>query len=434
MDPRVVQLNAAGAALNAAVEAIRTAPDDADLAPLEAAFREAQVEFQRCQGNAELASEAARAPKFTPAPVENPNQLGMEAREVRAYSLIRGIRAAMTGDWSDAGLEREASQAVAQRLGKEPAGFYVPMDVQAEKRADMDTSHATYASNLVATELLGASFIDLLRNKMVVKQAGATMLSGLVGNIAIPRQSGAGTYYWVGATTTADITAETYPTVDQVTMTPHVGGAYTDIGRTLILQSSIDVEAMVRRDIANICALGLDLAALSGTGQTVYPEGIVYASPNTVVGGANGLAPTWANIVDFETQVSVDNADVGAMAYVVNAKTRGYLKATPKVATYSATMMWDSSSPATPVNGYPAFVSNQVRSGLTKGSATTCSEIFFGNWNDLIIGQWGTLDILVDPYTGALAGTVRIRALQDVDVCVRHPESFCYMADALCGA
>jgi hypothetical protein len=86
------------------------------------------------------------------------------------------------------------------------------------------------------------------------------------------------------------------------------------------------------------------------------------------------------------------------------------------------------------VNGYPFHVTNQVSSTLTKGSGTgvgVCSAIFFGNWADLIIGMWGGLDILVDPYTGGTAGTVRVIALQDVDVAVRHAESFAAMLDAL---
>jgi HK97 family phage major capsid protein len=427
---REKQYNAAGEALAKIANVMREASDE-DLPKAEADFRAAQVEFDRCKKNLDLDEEVRGVPEFKPRAVENPNLIGMDVAEAREFSFVKAIRALMSGDWKDAGLEREASAAVAKALGKEARGFYVPMDVQ-QQRA-LTTGDATYAGNLVATDVLGGSFIEMLRNRLAVKQAGATILGGLVGNVAIPRQTGAGTFYWVGATTNAVITGESYPTVDQVTMTPHVGGAYTDVGRSLILQASIDVEAMVRRDLANICALGVDLAGLSGVGTTVYPKGIA-AQDNvgSVVGGTNGAAPTWANMVSLETEVATDNADVENMAYIVNAKTRGYLKSTPKVATYSAEMMWDTRSPLTPLNGYKAVVSNQARSNLTKASGTALSEIFFGNWADLIIGQWGTLDIMVDPYTGATAGTVRLIALEDVDVCVRHGESFSRMADAVC--
>ena len=436
VNERIVQYNAAGEALAAAANRVREATDE-DLATAEAEFRAAQSEFQRCKVNMELDGEARAVPAFKPVPVADPTMLGMSAAEVRQYSLVKALRALMNAKlgepnaWKEAGLEREASEMVARAMGKDPQGFFVPMDVQ--QRAGMTTGDATFAGNLVETSVLGASFIDLLRNRLAVRQAGCTYLGGLVGNIAVPRQTAAGTFYWVGATDNSALTGESHPTVDQVTMTPHVGGAYSDIGRSLILQSSIDVENMVANDIAKICALGIDLAALSGTGLTVYPKGVAaQTNVGSVIGGTDGAAPTWANIVAFETAVAAANADVGSMAYIVNAKTRGYLKSTPKVATYSATMMWDNASPDAPLNGYKTVVSNQARSDLTKGLGTGLSEIFFGNWADLIIGQWGSLDILVDPYTGGTAGTVRIIALQDVDVCVRHGESFARMADAIC--
>jgi HK97 family phage major capsid protein len=427
---RIKQYNAAGEALAASANAVREASDD-ELAAAQAKFLEANAEFQRCSTNLSAEDDARAVAPFTPRPVTDPNTVGLSDGERRDYSIVRGIRAQMTGDWSDAGLEREASEAIAKRIGKDPSGFYVPTEIQDQKRA-MTSGDATYAGDLIQTTVLGSSFIELLRHRLAVVQAGATYLGGLTGNIAVPRQTAAGTFYWVGATDNSVITAESHPTVDQVTMTPHVGGAYTDIGRSLILQSSVDVENMVRNDLAKIIALGIDLAALSGVGTTVYPKGIAsQTSVGSVVGGTNGAAPTWANIVGLETAVAAADADLGSMAYIVNAKTRGYLKSTPKIGTTFPTMMWDTGSPDEPLNGYKTVVSNQARSTLTKASGTGLSEIFFGNWADLIIGQWGTLDILVDPYTGGTAGTVRIIALQDVDVCVRHGESFARMADAV---
>lgn len=151
-----------------------------------------------------------------------------------------------------------------------------------------------------------------------------------------------------------------------------------------------------------------------------------------MAGGTDGAAPTWANMVALETEVAVDNADVGRLAYMSNAKVRGKLKGTPRTATYGDIMIWEPTAGATPVNGYPFHVSNQVSSTLTKGSSSgVCSAIFFGNWADLVYGLWGGLDILVDPYTGGTAGTVRVIALQDVDVAVRNPQSFAAMLDAL---
>ena len=213
-------------------------------------------------------------------------------------------------------------------------------------------------------------------------------------------------------------------------MTPKTVGAFTDMSRRLLMQSSIDVENFTRTDLATVLALAIDLASLHGSGSSNQPTGVAATSGiGSVAGGTNGLAPAWSHLVSLETEVSIDNADVNRLAYVTNAKVRGKLKQVEK-ASNTGLFLWADG--AQPINGYPAYISNQVSSTLTKGSSSgVCSAIFFGNWADLIIGLWGGLDILVDPYTGSTAGTVRVVALQDVDIAVRHPESFAAMLDAL---
>lgn len=360
---------------------------------------------------------------------EDPS-IGMSEKDVQQYSLVRAIRAAATGNWRDAGLEMEASHAVAQRMGREPQGFFVPFDVQRGERRDLTVGTDTAGGHTVATDLLASSFIDLLRNRMMVRQAGATVLSDLVGDVAIPRQTGGATAYWVAE---SGAPTESQQTVDQVTMAPKTMGAFTDYSRKLLKQSSLDVEAFVRADLTNVLALAIDLASLHGSGSSNQPTGIASTSGiGSVAGGTNGLAPTWGNIIDLETEVAIDNADIGRLAYMTNAKVRGKLKQTAKVSSTDSMMVWDSQSPATPLNGYGAWVTNQVSSALTKGTSSgVCSAIFFGNWADLFIGMWGVLDILVDPYTGGTSGTVRVIALEDVDIAVRHAQSFAAMLDAL---
>jgi hypothetical protein len=149
-----------------------------------------------------------------------------------------------------------------------------------------------------------------------------------------------------------------------------------------------------------------------------------------VVGGTNGLAPTWQNMIDLETAIATANADVNSMAYLTNAKVRGKLKSTQKFSSTNGAPVWDGGN--TPINGYRAAVTNAVPSNLTKGSSTSvASAILFGNFADLVIGMWGSLDLMVDPYTGSTAGTVRVVTLQDVDVAIRNVESFATMVDAL---
>ena len=353
--------------------------------------------------------------------------IGMTQEEARSFSFVRAINAlANPGDrraQEAAKFEREASDAFATKMGRAAQGFYVPVEVQ---KRDLLVGTATAGGDTVATQLLATNFIDLLRNKMAMTGLGAQFLTGLVGQIAIPRQTSGATAYWVaenGAPT------ESQQAFDQVTMTPRTLGAFTDISRKLLLQSSIAVEGFVRNDITTVIALAIDLAAINGSGASNQPTGILNtAGIGSVAGGTNGLAPTWAHIIALETAVAVANANIGNMGYLTNAQVRGKLLATEK-ATNTGAFVWADNNT---LRGYKTEVSQQVPSNLTKGSASgICSAILFGNWADLIIGQWGSLDLMVDPYTGSTAGTVRVVALQDVDIAVRHAESFAAMKDAL---
>jgi HK97 family phage major capsid protein len=389
------------------------------------------TEIQRLERQLQLEEESGQPQgsghRQDPAPNGQDPSIGMSPTDLRRYSLVRALRAAMNGDWRGAEFEREASQAVAQRLGRDPQSFFIPYDWMAASGRDLVVGTPTAGGNLVATDLMSQSFIELLRNKMIVRAAGATVLAGLVGDVAIPRQTGGATAYWVAE---SGAPTESQQTVDQVALTPKTVGAFTDISRKLLKQSSIDVEMFVRNDLATVLALAIDLAALHGSGASNQPTGIASTSGiGSVVGGTNGLAPAWSHIVDLESEVAIDNADVGALAYITNPKVRGVLKQTEK-ASGTAQFVWERGSQ--PLNGYPAFVTNQVASNLDKGTSVgVCSAIFYGNWADLLIGMWGGLDVLVDPYTGGTAGTVRVIELQDVDIAVRHAQSFAAMLDAL---
>jgi HK97 family phage major capsid protein/HK97 family phage prohead protease len=353
--------------------------------------------------------------------------LGMDAKEVRRYSMVRALNAlANPGDVSAqraAAFERECSEAAAQKMGKQARGFMVPFDVQ---KRDLVQGTATAGGNLVATDLLSGSFIDALRNAMVINGLGTRMLTGLQGNIAIPKLTGSATAYWVAENTAP---TESQQTVGQVTMSPKTVGAYTDFSRRLMLQSSIDVEAMVQSDLATVLGLAIQQAAISGSGASNQPSGILTQVTPSVIGGTNGLAPTWAHMVQLESDVATANADIGSLAYLTNAKVRGKLKTTSQVSGQNG-FIWGTGNE--PINGYRAAVTNAVPSNLVKGSSgANCSAIVFGNFADLVIGMWGGLDLMVDPYTGSTAGTVRVVALQDVDVALRNTVSFATMVDAL---
>lgn len=355
------------------------------------------------------------------------SDIGMSEKEVKQFSFLRALNALSNpGDrkaQEAAGFEREASDAFAGKFGRSATGFFVPVEVQ---QRGLNVTTSTAGGNTVSTNLLASSFIDILRNKMALTGLGAQFLTGLVGNIAIPRATGGATAYWVAESGAPTTSSQAF---DQVGMSPKTVGAFTDISRKLLLQSSIDVEGFVRNDLATVLALAIDLAGINGTGASNQPTGILNTSGiGSVAGGTNGLAPTWQNMIDLETLIAVANADSSTMSYLTNAKVRGKLKSTQKVATYGDDFIWEDGM----INGYNAGVTNQVPSNLTKGTSNAiCSAVIFGNFADLIIGQWGALDLTVDPYTGSSTGTVRVVALQDVDIAVRHAESFAAMKDAL---
>lgn len=369
------------------------------------------------------------------------NAIGLSDKEVERFSFVRLIAAQASPNDAAvqrvAGFEREVSTAAANALGIAPKGMFVPIDVLRApfpfQRA-LNVGTPTAGGNTVQTDVVGSSFIEMLTNRLMVKTLGATVLTDLSGNVAIPRQTAASTAYWVaegGAPTESD------QAFDQVTLTPHTAGAFTDYTRRLLLQSSIDVEAFVRLDLATRITTGIDLAAINGSGSSNQPRGILNTSGiGSVAGGTNGAAPTLANIVALESAVAAANADVGSLAYLTNAKVRGKLKTVDVSAAGAGKFLWGDAPTVQPgignLNGYRAGVSNQVPSNLVKGtSGAVCSAIIFGNWADLLIGMWSGLDVLVDPYSNSTTGTVRVVAFQDIDIALRQAASFAAMVDAL---
>lgn len=365
-------------------------------------------------------------------PVEQSADIGLTGKEAKSFSFLRAINAlANPSDRKSqeaAAFEYDCSRAVSAQLKRSPRGIMIPLDVL---KRDMVVGTDSAGGYLVGTDHLAANFIEMLRARMMTQALGAIVLSGLVGDVAIPKQTGGATAYWVAES--SDVT-ETTPTVGQVALAPKTCGAWSDISRKLLLQSSPDAEMLVRNDLSRTLALALDAAGIAGTGASNQPTGILSTTGiGDVAGGTDGAAPDWADVVGLETEVAIDNADVGALAYLTNAQVRGKLKQTEK-ASGTAQFVWENGQEAGfgLLNGYRAAVSNQVPSNLTKGASSgICSAIIFGNFADLLYGLWGTVDITVDPYTQAPSGTVRVVALQDADVAVRHAESFAAMQDAL---
>lgn len=332
--------------------------------------------------------------------------IGLTAKEARSFSFLRAINyLANPGDRAlreAAGFEIEASEAAAAKLGRSSRGITVPSDVM---KRDLNVGTATAGGNLVETELDAANFIELLRNSSALTQAGATVLTGLSGNVNIPRQSGAATAYWVAESGSP---TESQQTIDQVSLTPKTCGAFTDFSRRLLIQSSIDVENMVRGDLAKVLALEIDRVGLYGSGSSNQPLGLKDTT-GVLTEDFAANTPTFAEVVALESDVAGANALLGSPCYLMNSAMRGALKTAEK-ASNTAQFIYMNDE----VNGYRTVVSNQVAS----------NDLWFGNFSDLLIGYFSGLDLMVDPYTGSTSGTVRVVALQDVDVAARHGASF----------
>jgi HK97 family phage major capsid protein len=350
--------------------------------------------------------------------------IGMNQKEKQRYSFGRALTAAITGDWTKAGFEQECSRAVAKLTGASPEGFFVPFEAW---QRDFNVGTASEAGNLVPTYLRDDLFVDVLRNNLVVAPLGVRILTGLTGSIDMPRKSTAGT---LGMVSEIGSASETNPLTSKVTLSPKRVSAYVEVSKQALIQAAMPLEAMIRDDLLMGAAVKLEQQYLAGTG-TSNITGLYYTSSiGTTTAGANGAAPAWSHFVDLESSVANSNAEPDRLSgYVINTKTRGKLKQTQKGT--NLPFIWDGGPQ--PLNGYRAAVTNTMPSNLTKGTSTTvCSLAFFGaDWSMMVVGMFGAPDVVVDPYTKADTGQVKITLNQFADMGVRQPAAFSHIPDLL---
>lgn len=353
--------------------------------------------------------------------------IGMSAQEARRYSLGRALVAAVTGNWRDAGLEMECSRAVEKIMGRAPEGFFVPFDIW---RRDFNVGTATEAGNLVGTELRGDMFTDALRNAMVMGKLGVTFLSGLSGNVDLPRKATGAT---LGMLTEIGSGSESSPVTAKATLSPKRIGAYTEVSKQALIQSALALENMIRDDLVTGGGVLLEYQSINGAGTGAEIRGLRNVSGiGAVVGGTNGLAPAWSHIVDLESACANANAEPDRTAgYLLNTKTRGKLKQT-QFAT-NLPFIWQNGDQ--PLNGYRAVITNNVPSNLTKGTSTTvCSAgLFSSDWAMTTIGLFGAPDVTVDPYSKADTGQVKITLNLFADMQHRQPATVSAINDWLAG-
>lgn len=339
----------------------------------------------------------------------------LNQRERKQYSVTRAIVRAAAGQLD--GFELEISQEIEKKLPQgyqRNNGFFVPMST----RAGLDSINSTKGPEVVFHE--PGEFIELLRNASAVVQKGARVLSGLQGPVDFPKQTGAGTASWIAENSGSDV-AESNALLGTVAMSPKTLQSSTSYSRQLLAQAVIDVESLVRQDLAAIHALAWDKAALHGTGTNNQPTGIYSASGVNAV--AMGGVPTFGKLVDMVTEVAKDNAIMGSLGFLSTPGMAGKMMQTLVASAAGSEMIWMGTVMDGRMIGYPALATNQVASNL--GAGTNEHGIIFGNFSDLLIGQWGALELVVDPYRLKKQGMIEVTSFQMVDIVLRHVESFC---------
>ena len=357
-----------------------------------------------------------------------------EEKFTESFSILRALNTAITGKPLQ-GAEAEAyeeAQREARSFGKDLSGNVGVPGFVMNRTATSPSQNVTADGDGgygVFTDFAG--HFGALRPRPVVEAAGATVIRGATSNLRFTKNSTV-SVAWEGGEN--DANAEAVSTFSVLDLSPNRLGAFTDISKQLMLQSTPDVEAIVMEEIRRAIENAVDTAAINGAGTGGEPTGILNEGIGVVAIGTNGGAVTWQHIVDLEKEVAIDNADFGRMAYITNPQVRGKLKTTEKATNtaqfiYTDSPVGEGQMPRGLMNGYNAMISTNVPSDLTKGTGTDLSAVIFGAFNALYIAQFGGLDIVVDPYTLSKNAVVTMVVNSWWDMGLRYPSHFAAIKD-----
>jgi HK97 family phage major capsid protein len=369
---------------------------------------------------AKVAASQSATEQAAPA-VENYDEPGRE------FSIGNAIRAQLSGNWKDAGYERAVSQNEAKRMGLSNDGKSIFMPTlrkltpqEIEQRTSHSVSSNANGGYSVFAEYGG--FIDLLRKKALLGRLGATMLPGLQGNVTFPRQITAGTAYWMAEISGSDAT-ESNVTLDQVALSPKTLMARQSYSNQLLAQSAINIDALIRDDLSKILALEVDRAGFHGTGASNQPTGLYGMSGTNAV--AFGGAITYDLALDMVTAIAGADADIGDIAFAQTPESANKALQTQRF-TSTDSPLYSGTFANGQLIGYRSEISNQLSKVMLNSAATGGSEhgIVCGVWSQFLIGEWGSLQLTVDPYTLAGQDVVRLISRLFVDFDVRHAASF----------
>jgi HK97 family phage major capsid protein/HK97 family phage prohead protease len=403
--------------LERAREAVMLAQDDQGVTRAQEALRELDAAVEAAQAGTHVSGVRSNMDDDYRQVTTKPNHLSKRRTHMKQqYSICRALAAQIDpASAARAGFEIELDQEMRNRTGRSPQGMLVP-DTAILGRS---FNKATEGADLVSQYLYSSAFIEALRPRMVTGRLGATILEGLRADVKIPRKTGDVTAYWI-AGDGADAITESDPTTDNITLSPKTVGARTIISRKMLIQAEPAAEQMVSESIVTAIRQAIDKQAMVGDGSGNTPTGILNVSGIGSKEYANGGAPDFEDVVDLEGELMADDADFGSLGYVAHTGIATTLKKTPVVSGQDR-MIWTATGEGEGrLNGYRAMTSNNLSSGF----------LVFGNWSDLLIGYWSGLDFVVDPHTRAAYGDVIVTCLVDLDVKVRHPESFAELKEA----
>ena len=345
-----------------------------------------------------------------------------EKKDIRRFSISKFLRQAMPGETMD-GIEKEMAdegkREFAQCIKGAAEGVFLPSTLL-RTYYYTNASEANYGQAFI--EQTALTYIGKLRNATLGRKLGVRYLDGLQGQIAFV--TGGADAAWVAEEAAA---SKQKPAYSKAVMSPKRLQVLQGVTYDLMHQSSKALDDLIMEDFVKAHAVALDAAIFTGSGSSGQPTGVLSAANvNSIAIDTHGGPLTHALLVQMETEVGIDNGLLDdTLAYVSNAKVQGKLKTIPQIAGYPYYLMNDGK-----VNGYPFYMSNAIPSNLTKGDSTgVCSAAIFGNWSEVLVGSWGGLQIIVDPYTAKANGVLEISAAAYHDILVRTPAAFCKIVD-----
>jgi HK97 family phage major capsid protein len=321
------------------------------------------------------------------------------------------------------GIEKEMHEEGVKQLrmiGQNSTGIAIPEQVT---RAAQTVGVAADGGNSVYTEYKG--FKEMFKQALVLPELGATVITGLQGNLSYVTEGSQIEALWEGETTQA---SEASFTLGNLTSSPKRLSRVIKYSNQLLRQSVIDVESMVQRQIAYALAYALQKAAIAGSGTGNVPLGLL-AHPDvlSIALGTNGGNLTYQQIVAMETLVADKDALQGSLGYVMNAVTRGMLKTTEKTpASPSGQFLMPTDGT---LNGYKVALTNYMTKAGTKGSGTNLSSMIYGDWSQLEIHRWGAIDLTVDKITLADQALTKVVVNDFANILIVRPTSFVKVTD-----